>query len=135
MIELLPCPFCGGRAEAVRYSHQRNKAYCADCEAETSIMHDTQEDAIAAWNRRAAPAETKTPITEDAIVQLGFVHNNGTLYRLPTSNPACAVIATFFPKVPCVVTIMNHHGDATIWLPTVTTMERLRMLVAALSTE
>ena len=98
-------------------------------------MHDTQEDAIAAWNRRAAPAETKTPITEDAIVQLGFVHNNGTLYRLPTSNPACAVIATFFPKVPCVVTIMNHHGDATIWLPTVTTMERLRMLVAALSTE
>ena len=134
---LLPCPFCGGSHIEVMQSFDEPpylpSAVCS-CGANVGLCGH-EEAAIAAWNRRAVPQETETPITEDAIVQLGFVHNNGTLYRLPTSNPACAVIATFFPNVPCVVTIMNHHGDATIWLPTITTMERLRMLVTALSTE
>lgn len=53
---LLPCPFCGGRAEA-----EESPIYvawgvrCTDCGVEVGGEDET--DAIAAWNRRAAHQE------------------------------------------------------------------------------
>lgn len=54
--ELLPCPFCGGRASSSQQTTGgRWAAYCLDCEAMVDGEF-SEPDAIAAWNRRASPA-------------------------------------------------------------------------------
>lgn len=54
--ELEPCPFCGGDAElTVMLLEDGGAAYavmCLDCRVETSFFTD-EEEAAAAWNRRA----------------------------------------------------------------------------------
>ena len=52
--ELLPCPFCGGTNLEIAHAADKNGTYdwkvaCADC----YIFHETEEQAIASWNRRA----------------------------------------------------------------------------------
>ncbi len=58
-MELKPCPFCGCSNAAVQqYQTGRSTRYsvvCKDCWAMTNV-HDTKEDAIATWNRRADDA-------------------------------------------------------------------------------
>lgn len=49
MAELKPCPFCGGEAHIQKSG---NWIRCAECGAETDY-YDIEEEAIAAWNRRA----------------------------------------------------------------------------------
>jgi hypothetical protein len=80
VMELLPCPFCGGEAEADhgqpfwhyatgKTSHQA-AIYCRDCTGNLTLCHDDHPGAspddlvaelIAAWNRRAptAPKENE----------------------------------------------------------------------------
>ena len=62
---LLPCPFCGGAAEISVGEHSFNgaKVICTNCFAEGTLFGaDAAQgcshvsEAIAAWNRRAAPA-------------------------------------------------------------------------------
>lgn len=48
MIELKPCPFCGGNAYI---GNGRTWVRCVECGAETGC-YDTEEEAIEAWNRR-----------------------------------------------------------------------------------
>lgn len=58
MTELKPCPFCGGEAEIkhVDWFEPGNYAYGAKCEkcGAESRIGDTEAEAIAAWNTRAA---------------------------------------------------------------------------------
>jgi Lar family restriction alleviation protein len=58
MSELKPCPFCGGKADIDAPTGSRNDrlVYCKTCFA--SICGDATPDAIAAWNRRAASAQS-----------------------------------------------------------------------------
>lgn len=56
MAELKPCPFCGGEAEIV------NNGYFVDVSCKDhrcrgwaeSLMNNTEEEAIEAWNRRTS---------------------------------------------------------------------------------
>ena len=50
MEELRKCPFCGGKARAVR-SSEEYWVRCFDCGAEIAIC-DSKPEAITAWNRR-----------------------------------------------------------------------------------
>ena len=74
-----------------------------------------------------------TPITESAIDALGFRHAGNGLYYLPWVRPTVTI--AFYTDTPCCVSVNDTRGDESVILPSVTTMERLRMLVAALSTE
>ena len=68
-VNLLPCPFCGGKAE--QHSHQNGNPsgweYDCDhwvcCETEDCVVHvgmcETPAEAIAAWNRRAPVSAAK----------------------------------------------------------------------------
>ena len=71
--ELLPCPFCGG--EAKQYTDRCVSAesgerfigsfvVCSDCPA--LVGGKTEEEAVAAWNRRKGP----TFVTPDAALKV-----------------------------------------------------------------
>lgn len=54
-IDLLPCPFCGRKAEFVMGENYRENSEwikCYSCGVETKCF-DTPEEAAEAWNRRA----------------------------------------------------------------------------------
>ena len=65
MSELKPCPFCGGRATVkTRYigygsiglgEHDEYRVVCKECRA-SNDEYRRESEAIAAWNRRAQPA-------------------------------------------------------------------------------
>lgn len=63
MIDLKPCPFCGG--EGVMQEHvfsgymSTYGVVCFDCCAETKQFYETVKDAARAWNRRREEDETK----------------------------------------------------------------------------
>ena len=59
MIELKPCPFCGGKARVCNfhYSLLRDEpkdfcVICYDCSASSYHYANKPEEAIEAWNRR-----------------------------------------------------------------------------------
>jgi Lar family restriction alleviation protein len=60
--ELAGCPFCGGTPASQRFGNRDGGAsyavWCDSCHISTAWMHgdDGEQRAIAAWNRRAAPA-------------------------------------------------------------------------------
>lgn len=58
----LPCPFCGDGRVSQRVYHAGPMSYaCAGCYAKTGQCSE-QQQALAAWNTRAAlPAETNPP--------------------------------------------------------------------------
>ena len=71
MMELKPCPFCGGEAKVVVQHKSIRKPYVVVCEdeecmASVGIFSVTKEDAIDRWNRRE-------PI--DKISEKASVHN------------------------------------------------------------
>lgn len=56
MMELKPCPFCGGEAILRNFDGADYKCECTNNFCQASYMigmnYDTEEDAIEAWNRR-----------------------------------------------------------------------------------
>ena len=59
--ELKPCPFCGGHAR-MNIVMDSVGVSCRLCGA--SLIDETREDAIAAWNARPGDAARETAITE-----------------------------------------------------------------------
>ena len=58
MEELLPCPFCGGKALLILqcYEDENDKWFRVECENRCVIQYnssESEEDAIQTWNRRA----------------------------------------------------------------------------------
>ena len=57
LIDLKPCPFCGGEADVIEHLfHRLDSSYglqCKKCKAETYQFYESEEKAIEAWNRRA----------------------------------------------------------------------------------
>lgn len=70
---LKACPFCGGKAKW-RYIKPQGYVFCVKCGTSTGIYSDTYEEAdckpeaIAAWNRRAEPANE--PLTPDELREM-----------------------------------------------------------------
>lgn len=74
---LEPCPFCESRALTV----EGGLAFyvnCNSCDADGPLVN-TQNEAIAAWNRRAAPREREAALEEAAKLVEGSVYR--TRYR------------------------------------------------------
>lgn len=56
MVELLPCPHCGGPASIVRLQHA-DSMFSVRCDRHCDVVQSSEKEAAAAWNRRApAPA-------------------------------------------------------------------------------
>ena len=49
--ELLPCPFCGGKAALEGFDAPEYWVWCLECKASTD-MHTCKQPAIDAWNKR-----------------------------------------------------------------------------------
>lgn len=58
MSELKPCPFCGGAAKFAHIFENPEKCMvsCRECDGGIDAVFADEEKAIAAWNRRAQPA-------------------------------------------------------------------------------
>jgi Lar family restriction alleviation protein len=66
LVALLPCPFCGGEAQTDFINDiASHRIECFACDA-TGQICDSQEGAIAAWNRRATPKGTSGSDALDA---------------------------------------------------------------------
>lgn len=50
--QLKPCPFCGAQAELRQYDCEFF-CQCIECFGSTSADHQTEDEALTAWNRRA----------------------------------------------------------------------------------
>ena len=66
---LEPCPFCGGQEHETAYSDAGWQIQCHawTCRSATGI-HQSEAEAIAAWNRRAYLAATKPPLAGEGFV-------------------------------------------------------------------
>jgi Lar family restriction alleviation protein len=64
-VPLLPCPFCGGRAQGASGSSSI-WIRCVDCGASSDENRESEEATIAAWNRRAVVVPA---ITREALLQ------------------------------------------------------------------
>lgn len=67
MMELKPCPFCGGEAHLRQYYDYEDKiSYCyvyCNCGARTSV-YMRKHNAIRVWNKRSNSWNTGTPTDE-----------------------------------------------------------------------
>lgn len=57
MVELKPCPFCGGPAEIVHIDEGENEGgscvCCTRCFASSNVEFGFKENFLSNWNRRA----------------------------------------------------------------------------------
>jgi Lar family restriction alleviation protein len=67
-VKLTPCPFCGAEVLRVLQMAGPNSGYWyADCtECNASMQADSEEELIAAWNRRAALARRDAALLQIA---------------------------------------------------------------------
>ena len=73
MSELKPCPFCSGESIVVKTAKCGRYIVCWDCgcrteDFETDYAGTARDKAVAAWNRRAQPANE--PLTIDELREM-----------------------------------------------------------------
>ena len=90
--ELLPCPFCGGKAEAKKpdMSYEFTLIKCQECDAQTDEGVDF-DDAAEAWNRRAPAAPQTAPISDE--LPQGFISDVLTAAGLVRHGKQCKALA------------------------------------------
>jgi Lar family restriction alleviation protein len=59
--KLLPCPFCGGEASMSSHSTHRHYVRCLECNQQ--FEQGTEQDALAAWNRREPSLSNTTDLS------------------------------------------------------------------------
>lgn len=59
MDKLLPCPFCGAMPEIEEIPFMGIGVYCPNCHKQISIVADTTQEAIKAWNTRFREEEKR----------------------------------------------------------------------------
>lgn len=107
MIELKPCPFCGGKvkpAATKRAGHDIYFSITCHCGLEYSDQCATAEDLHRNWNRRP----DSTHIVSESATGFGFICQ-GNNFR-GGCEPHSAVIRTYCGKVKVVL----GHGDYCI---------------------
>lgn len=72
-----PCPFCGGEARLI--GHFPYSVTCCKCRA-TTVICNTPDDAIDAWNNRVLP-----PFTPDELAEIRLMFDIG-VRKLPDSR-------------------------------------------------
>ena len=80
MSELKPCPFCGGESVVVKTAKCGRYIVCWDCgcrteDFETDYAGTARDKAVAAWNRRAQPANEPLTNTGGSFNGTGNVYN------------------------------------------------------------
>ena len=68
MLELKPCPFCGGEAELVGPSFLA-QAVCTECGARTRF-ESCNDYAVAAWNKRHTTVAASGKVSEELMKRI-----------------------------------------------------------------
>lgn len=72
--ELLPCPFCGGKAEIINIEEGENAGgscvCCTKCNASGNVEFGFKENFISNWNRRLAKPQEAAPVTVQAAAKV-----------------------------------------------------------------
>lgn len=112
MEELLPCPFCGGKAEIFDYDPDNDvgyhEPYTAQCSNECCCLGKdfrTREEAAEAWNRRARQEQLNEPLTLEELREMD-------------GEPVwCVDTDGMHPGLLCYVECVLDDGkEAHIWL-------------------
>jgi len=116
MVDLLPCPFCGGSADRIDIEDGDNAGgscvICTQCNASGNVEFGFKENFISNWNRRAEspkwqPIETAP---HDEVVLLYWEDWSGAKYM----EAAQASHGQTFPNG---YSNVSRHGSATHWMP------------------
>ena len=137
MIELLPCPFCGGEAEldagetlddhVVKLTYY---VFCFGCFVQ-SVKFPSEADAIEAWNCRAAPPAIATPINHIELMNLGFLDAGiDGFYYLAVSEARIQVM--LYADGRTEVEITESGNCDTVSVPGATTTGHLLNLIEML---
>ena len=83
-MELLPCPFCGGKATFDHDDNGWNWVVCEKCGVSTdcrvSAMDDCKPLLAEAWNRRASPASAPEDVIDAVTIALRKAFQLGQTY-------------------------------------------------------
>ncbi len=110
MADLLPCPFCGGKAERIDIEDGDNVGgscvTCTTCNASGNVEFGFKENFVSNWNRRA-------PVADWQPIETAPVDLNVLLYcpNLGVANPERIELG------PAHTSRGSHHSWATMWMP------------------